>query len=79
MEQGINISQNESKNSLNKPLGITGKIWCFALPGVLKLAQANRLRSSGCEKRADEIRAWTVYGFEFYIFIFLILIIYKSI
>jgi len=50
----------------NEPLGIGWKIFVAMFPGIIMLIFAGTFKADGYDRKAKEMRRWTLYGFCFY-------------
>ena len=64
----------------NEPLGFISKFFALVFPGLLMLLFAGTFKADGYDRKAKEMRKWTLYGVCLYVgfFIIMCLITYFS-
>jgi hypothetical protein len=54
-------------------LGFIGKVFAFLFPGLLYIFYMGKIRSNVINRKAMDVRLWTLYGIGFYVAIILII------
>jgi hypothetical protein len=62
----IAMAREKDEAKANKPLAIGPKILAFIFPGLYLLAVSGLYNAEGYDRKARELRRWTLYGFCFY-------------
>ena len=63
----IAMAREKDKTKANEPLTIGPKILAFIFPGPYLLAASGLYNADGYNRKARELRRWTLYGFCFYV------------
>lgn len=63
----IAIAREKDEAKSNEPLAIGPKILAFIFPGLYLLAASGLYNAEGYDRKARELRRWTLYGFCFYV------------
>jgi hypothetical protein len=57
----------------NAPLGLIGKLFALICPGLLMLLFSGTFKADGYDRKAKEMRKWTLYGVCLYVGFFIIM------
>jgi hypothetical protein len=84
-EDQINIAQKEIEivneqvlEKANQKLETIWKAIAFIFPGILLLIFSGTFKADGYDKKAKELIKWTLYGFGFYLGLFILIMILNN-
>jgi hypothetical protein len=63
----IKQKQEIDNTKSNEPLGLVSKVFALALPGLLMLLFSWTFKADGYDRKAKEMRRWTLYGVCLYV------------
>jgi hypothetical protein len=55
------------------PLGTDLKVLTFMFPGIIQIILSGKLKDDGYDRKASELSRWTLYGFGFYVGLFILI------
>ena len=74
-ERAIRQDQESAISQANEPLGILAKLVALFFPGILLIIFSFTFKAEGYDRKAKELRRWTLYG----VFLYTGIIILESI
>jgi hypothetical protein len=74
-EKEISVGREKDVAKANEPLAVVPNIFAFIFPGIYLIVASGLFNVEGYNRKARELRRWTLYGFCFYIAIVLLMII----
>ncbi|HTE00508.1 MAG TPA: hypothetical protein VK668_14540 [Mucilaginibacter sp.] len=73
VKQAIEQEKQLEENKANESLGIGWKILTFIIPAIFTLILGGTLKADGYTRKYKELVRWTLYGFGFYVGLFVLM------